>query len=65
MKKYEKEERKMESMLFGNSLVIPEKGVQFSSAAQSCPILCDPMDCRMPGFPVHHQLQELAQALVH
>ena len=33
MKKYEKEERKMESMLFGNSLVIPEKGVQFSSAA--------------------------------
>ena len=30
--------------------------VQFSSAAQSCPTFCDPMDCNMPGFPVHHQL---------
>ena len=29
--------------------------VQFSSAAQSCPTLCYPMDCSMPGFPVHHQ----------
>ena len=35
--------------------------VQFSSAAQSCPPLCDPMDCSMPGLPVHHQLPELAQ----
>ena len=32
---------------------------QFSSVAQSCPTLCDTMDCSMPGFPVHHQLQEL------
>ena len=32
--------------------------VQFS---QSCPTLCDPMDCSMLGFPVHHQLPELAQ----
>ena len=30
--------------------------VQFSSVAQSCPTLCDPMDCSMPGFPVHHQI---------
>ena len=30
--------------------------VQFSSVAQSCPTLCNPMDCSMPGFPVHHQL---------
>ena len=29
---------------------------EFSSVAQSCPTLCDPMDCSMPGFPVHHQL---------
>ena len=29
---------------------------QFSSVAQSCPTLCDPMDCSMLGFPVHHQL---------
>ena len=33
----------------------------FSSVAQLCPTLCDPMDCSMPGFPVHHQLLELAQ----
>ena len=30
--------------------------VQFSSVAQSCPTLCDPMDCSKPGLPVHHQL---------
>ena len=30
--------------------------VQFSSIAQSCPTLCEPMDCSTPGFPVHHQL---------
>ena len=32
---------------------------QFSSVAQSCVTLCDPMDCSTPGFPVHHQLPEL------
>ena len=37
----------------------------FSSVTQSCLILCDPMDCSMPGFPVHHQLLELAQTHVH
>ena len=36
---------------------------QFSSVAQSCPTLCDLMDCSTPGFPVH-QLQELAQTSV-
>ena len=35
--------------------------VQFSSVAQSCPTLCDPMDWGTPGFPAHHQLPELAQ----
>ena len=39
--------------------------VQFSSVAQSCPTLCDPMNCRTPGFLVHHQLLELAQTHVH
>ena len=38
---------------------------QFSSVAQLCLTLCDPMDCSMPGFPVHHQLPELAQTHVH
>ena len=39
--------------------------VQFSSVAQLCPTLCDPMACSTPGFPVHHQLPELTQTHVH
>ena len=38
--------------------------VQFSSVTQSCPTLCDPMNRSTPGFPVHHQLLELAQTHV-
>ena len=38
---------------------------QFSSVAQSCLTLCDPMDCSTPGFPVHHQLPEFTQTHVH
>ena len=37
----------------------------FSSVAQWCRTLCNPMDCSMPGFPVHHRLPELAQTHVH
>ena len=37
----------------------------YCSGAQSCPTLCDPMDCSTPGFPVHHYLSEFAQTLVH
>ena len=39
--------------------------VQFSSVAQSCPTLCDPMNRSTPGFPVHHQLPEFTQTHVH
>ena len=39
--------------------------VQFSTVTQSCLTLCNPMDCRRPGLPVHHQLLELAQTHVH
>ena len=38
---------------------------QFSSVAQSCLTLCDPMDCTTPGFPVHHQLLALTEIHVH
>ena len=41
------------------------KGIQFSSATQSCPTLCDSMDCSMPGFPVYHQLSEFIQIHIH
>ena len=36
-----------------------------SSVTQSCPTLCDPMDCSTPGLPVHHQLPEFIQTHVH
>ena len=39
--------------------------VQFSSVAQSCPTLCDLMNCSTPGLPVHHQLPEFTQTHVH
>ena len=45
-----------------NLLKIP--GYQFSSVAQLCLTLCNPMDCSTPGFLVHHQLLELAQTHV-
>ena len=38
---------------------------KLSSVAQSCPALCDLIDCSMPGFSVHHQLLELTQSHVH
>ena len=39
--------------------------IQFSSVAQSCSTLCDPMNRSMPGLPVHHQLPEFTQTHVH
>ena len=39
--------------------------VQFSSVAQSCPTLCDPINFSTPGLPVHHQLLEFTQTQVH
>ena len=39
--------------------------LQFSSVAQSCPTLCDPMNCSMPSLPVHHQLPEFTQTHIH
>ena len=41
------------------------RSVQFRSVIQSCPTLCNSMVCSLPGFPVHHQLPELAQTHVH
>ena len=39
--------------------------VQFISVTQSCPTLCNPMDCSTPGLPVHHQLPEFTETHVH
>ena len=43
----------------------PSPTVQFRSVAQSCPTLCNPMDCSTPGLPVRHQLLEFTQTHVH
>ena len=48
-----------------NTLVIIIFYVQFSSVPQSCPTLCDPMNCSTPGLSVHHQLPEFTQTHVH
>jgi len=46
-------------------ICLPLLTVQFSSVAQSCLTLCDPMNLSTPGLPVHHQLPESAQTHVH
>ena len=52
----------MSSAMFFNQ-VVRSASVQFSSVAQSCLTLCNPMDCSTPGFPVHHQLQSLLKLM--
>ena len=46
-------------------ILLALSSVQFSSVAQSCPTLCNPMNCSTPGLPVHHQLPEFTQNHVH
>ena len=41
------------------------RSVHFSSVTQSCPTLCNPMDCSLPGLPVRHHLPEFTQTHVH
>ena len=50
------------NMRFSNHFL---SSVQFISVVQSCPTLCNPMNCRTPGLPVHHQLPEFTQTHVH
>ena len=45
--------------------LLEKPSVQFISVAQSCPTLCDPMECSSPGLPVHHRLPESTQTHVH
>ena len=45
-------------------IVIPQSLAQFSSVIQSCPTLCNPMDCSTPGLPVHHHLSVFTQTHV-
>ena len=45
--------------------IMASSPIQFSSVAQSCPTLCDPMNRSMPSLPVHHQLPEFTQTHIH
>ena len=51
--------------LFVDDMILYISSVQFSSVAQSCPTLCDPMNRSKPGLPVHHQLLEFTQTHVY
>ena len=45
--------------------IMASSPIQFSSVAQLCQTLCNPMNCSMPGLPVHHHLLEFTQTHVH
>ena len=60
-----KVEKKIFSGIQGFKFFFPISSVQFSSVAQSCPTLCDPMNRSTPRLPVHHQLLEFTQTHVH
>ena len=55
------------TLLYSKNLynIVKQLSVQFSSAAQSCPTLCDRTNHSTPGLPVHHQLPEFTQSHVH
>ena len=60
----------LDSILKSRDITLPTKvclvsSVQFSSVAQSCPTLCNPMNLSTPGLPVHHHLPEFTQTHVH
>ena len=50
---------------FQKAKIMAFSPIQFSSVAQSCPTVCDPMNHSMPGLPVHHQLLEFTQTHIH
>ena len=52
-------------VLVNMNLFLIYTSVQSSSVAQSCLMLCNPMDCSTPGFPIQHQHSELAQTHAH
>ena len=60
----------LDSIFKSRNITLPTKvrlvsSVQFSSVAQSCLTLCNPMSHSMPGLPVHHHLPEFTQTHVH
>ena len=62
---FKKSHRKLEIERNILNINMDSYGKPISSVAQSCPTLCNPMNCSMPGLPVHHQLPEFTQTHVH
>ena len=60
-----KKKKKKDSEQVPWNTVSSRPSQHLSSVAQSCPTLCNPMDCSTPGLPVHHQLPEFTQTHVH
>ena len=63
-----KKKKKKPAVFAGSNFLLAEfmfSSVQFSSVAQSCPTLWDPMNSSTPGLPAHHQLPEFTQTHVH
>jgi len=54
----------MEYLHWHLHIILSYGSVQFNSVVQSCPTLCDPVDCSTPGLPVHHQFPEFPQTHV-
>ena len=54
----------MKQSIYQEDMTITNVSVQFSSVAQSCPTVCDPMNRSTPGLPVHHQLPEFTETHV-
>ena len=65
MKEKEESEKTGLKLNIQKTNIMTSGSIQFSSVAQSCPILCDPMNHSMPGLPVHHQLLEFTQTHAH
>ena len=55
----------MLNIFWGTNIQHEYSSIQFSSVAQSCPTLRDPVNCSTSGFPVHHQLPEFTHTHVH
>ena len=60
--KYIRSQEKWQIVFHLHSLA-SDKPVKFSSVLQSCPTLCNPMECSTPGFPVHHQHRRLLKLM--
>ena len=67
--KSQKKQKKKRKPLATNELIlcspIPSQFSSVQLVAQSCPTLCNPMNCSMPGLPFHHQLPEFTQTHIH